>query len=217
MSGVGHRRYMTPVGPEAEFQPGSRGRVLANLAGITRKREMDRAEFDALVRVQDAYLDQISAKTRFTTGMICQMHKDWLGPLFAWAGKYRTVELAKSGFSWPPAMMVERNMLAFEKEVLATKTPCRPGPIERVCLDMAEVHASLLLIHPFREGNGRLARWLAELMALQAGMPLPQYRFTGLGSRQHHEQYLFAVKAGYLEDYRPLVAFFREAIERGWS
>lgn len=156
MSGVGHRRYVTPLGPEAEFQHGSRGRVLVNLAGITQKRVMDRAEFDALVRVQDSYLDQISAETRFTADMICQMHKDWLGQLFAWAGKYRTVELAKSGFSWPPAMMVERNMIAFEKDVLAMKTPCRPGPMERVCLDMAEVHAGLLLIHPFREGNGRL-------------------------------------------------------------
>jgi len=89
------------------------------------------------------------------------------------------VELSKAGFSWPPAKMVERNIQAFEREVLASKTPCRPGPLERVTSDMAEVHAELLLIHPFREGNGRLARWLAELMALQAGLPLPVYRFLG--------------------------------------
>jgi hypothetical protein len=27
----------------------------------------------------------------------------------------------------------------------------------------------MLLVHPFRDGNGRLARWLAELMFFQAG------------------------------------------------
>jgi cell filamentation protein len=213
--GMDGRRYMTPVGPEAESQPGSRGRVLRNLEGITRKRQMDKAEFDTLAQVQEAYLDQVGPETRFTAALICQMHKDWLGQLFVWAGKYRTVELAKSGFSWPPAMMVERNMQAFERDVLTIKTPCRPGPLDRVCLDMAEVHAELLLIHPFREGNGRLARWIAELMALQAGLPLPLYRFTGMGAAAENERYLSAVKAGYLSDYRPLAAFFADAIGRG--
>lgn len=213
--GMNSRRYVTPVGPEAESQPGSRGRVLVNLQGITGKRQMDRAEFDSLVQAQEASLEQIGPKTQFTASLICQMHKDWLGHLYAWAGKYRTVELAKSGFSWPPAMMVERNMMTFERDVLAVKTPCRAGSLDRVCMDMAEVHAELLLIHPFREGNGRLARWLAELMALQAGLPLPIYRFTGAGSKSENTRYLSDVKAGYLRDYRPLATFFADAIGRG--
>jgi hypothetical protein len=36
---------------------------------------------------------------------------------------------------------------------------------------LAEVHAELILVHPFRDGNGRLARLVALLMALQAGLP----------------------------------------------
>ena len=60
-------------------------------------------------------------------------------------------------------------MSTFEHDLLAKKTPCAPGPIERVLTDVAEVHAELLLIHPFREGNGRIARWLSELMILQGG------------------------------------------------
>lgn len=43
--------------------------------------------------------------------------------------------------------------------------------------DLAIIHAEFLLIHPFREGNGRLARWLAELMCLQSGLPLPDFGF----------------------------------------
>ena len=208
-------RYRTPTGPEAEFQPGSHRRVLRNLKGITRKREMDREEFEALIRVQEMYLTRVEANTRFTSGMICRMHRDWLGHLYEWAGKYRTVELAKADFSWPPAYLVEKNMLDLERNVLTKKTPCRPAAFERVCTDMAEVHAELLLIHPFREGNGRLARWLAELMALQAGYPLPVYHFTGRGSVAERERYLNAVKRGYVKDYRPLADFFADAIERG--
>ena len=106
-------------------------------------------------------------------------------------------------------------MTDFENGMLASKTPCLPGKENRVFLDVAEVHAELLLIHPFREGNGRLARWLSELMILQAGLPLPIYQFTGRGSVKERERYLNAVKAGYIGDYQPLVDFFTEAVERG--
>ncbi len=63
-------RYVTPKGPEAEFQPGSRGRVLLNLLGITRKADMDRVEYEALVGVQEAYINRIGPDTRFTADML---------------------------------------------------------------------------------------------------------------------------------------------------
>ena len=208
-------RYATPNGFEAEFEPGSRGRVLRNLKGIRRKREMDQREFEALVRVQEMYLEKIENDMRFTANLICEMHRDWLGNLYPWAGKYRTVELAKAGFSWPPAYLIEQNMVVLEQGALHKCTPCKPGALTEVTLTIAEVHAELLLIHPFREGNGRLARWLAELMALQAGLALPLYHFTGRGSMAEKARYLSAVKSGYVRDYRPLADFFAEAIERG--
>ena len=208
-------RYLPPTGIEAEFEPGSRGRVLRNLKGITRKCDMDQMEFEALVRAQDSYLKKIEPNTTFSAELLCQMHKDWMGGLYAWAGKYRTVELTKGDFSWPPAYLVEKNMSEFEMNCLKKKTPCRSGPLNCVTLAMAEVHAEFLLIHPFREGNGRLGRWLAELMALQAGLPLPAYRFTGRGSTKERERYLNAVKSGYLQNYRDLAEFFADTIERG--
>lgn len=176
---------------------------------------MDREEYSALVQVQNRYLGKIEQDTKFTAAIIKQMHRDWLGELYSWAGEYRTVELAKAGFSWPPSYLVEKNMTDFENGMLASKTPCMPGKESRLFLDVAEVHAELLLIHPFREGNGRLARWLSELMILQAGLPLPVYHFTGRGSVKERERYLNAVKAGYVGKYQPLVDFFAEAVERG--
>jgi len=146
--------------------------------------------------------------------MLCRMHFDWLGPIYEWAGRYRTVELAKGDFRWPPAFRVGENMVAFEKGVLARCTPCRAGPLAEVARCIAEVHAELLLIHPFREGNGRLARWVSDLMALQAGLPAPDYGFVGRGARRRRAAYLKAVRKGYIQDYESLTAFFVEALER---
>jgi cell filamentation protein len=207
-------RYVTPSGPEAEFEPGSDRRVLKNRLGIRRKQEMDRAEFEALVAAQESYLDRIGPDTRLTAEMLCQMHFDWLGGVYEWAGRYRTVELAKGDFRWPPAFRIDENMNALEKDALARCTPCRPGPLTEVARCIAEVHAELLLIHPFREGNGRLARWVADLMALQAGLPAPDYGFVGRNGPKRRAVYLEAVTRGYIKDYGLLTAFFVEALER---
>jgi len=207
-------RYRAAEGAEAQTEPGSYGRVLRNRLGIVRKRDMDRAEYQAFVATQERYLASITQETRFTATLLCGMHRDWLGEIYAWAGTYRTVEMQKGGFTWPPAYLVPQNMAAFEGEQLATHTPCRPAPVEEVSRRIAEVHAELLLIHPFREGNGRLARWLADLMALQAGYPPPDYAFRGRGAKQVRALYLGAVQRGYLQDYDPLTVFFRAALER---
>ena len=58
------------------------------------------------------------------------------------------------------------------------------GPWQWIVRESGE----LLPIHPFREGNGRLARWLSELMLLQAGLPMPLYQFTGKGSVKERER-----------------------------
>jgi cell filamentation protein len=207
-------RYVTPNGPEAEFEVGSRMRVLKNRLGIRTKTEMDRAEFEALIQAQEEYLGRIGPRTRFTAAMLCQMHWRWLGGIYEWAGQYRTVELAKGDFRWPPAFRVGQNMETFEKGALARCTPCRPGPLAEVARCIADVHAELLLIHPFREGNGRLARWVSDLMAFQAGLPAPDYGFIGRDAKKRRAAYLEAVRKGYLQDYEPLTTFFVEALER---
>ena len=70
---------------------------------------------------------------------------------------------------------------------------------------------SCLLIHPFREGNGRLGRLLAILMALQAGLPV---LFFGDISGRRREEYFQAVRRGLDENYEPMQRIFRGVIER---
>ena len=65
------------------------------------------------------------------------------------------------------------------------------------------VHTELVLAHPFRDGNGRVARMLASLMALQAG--LPPLNFAGIEGRKRKE-YFAAVRAGLDRNYQPIFA-----------
>jgi cell filamentation protein len=62
-----NRKYMA-TGPEAEFQPGSRGRVLRNRLGITRVRDMNEAESQALLIAQEAAISTVSGSVPSTNG-----------------------------------------------------------------------------------------------------------------------------------------------------
>jgi cell filamentation protein len=46
------------IGPEAEFQPGSGGRVLRNRLGITSVRELERRESAALLIATQQIIDE---------------------------------------------------------------------------------------------------------------------------------------------------------------
>ena len=192
-------RYKTVGNVEALFEPG--GSVLKNKLGIRSRKAMDALEFEALRRTQIHLLGTVTAKTRLNCAMIRSAHKHFLGRLYDWAGKYRTVNLSKSGFIWPPATLIERNMDLFEKVVLRKRTPCLPGPPKKVAEAIAIVHAEFLLVHPFREGNGRIARLIADIMALQAGYGPLGFDFH---SRADQRRYIEAVKRGYLGDCRAL-------------
>jgi cell filamentation protein len=64
--------------------------------------------------------------------------------------------------------------------------------------DIARVHAELLFIHPFREGNGRTARLLANLMAAKAGHKLLELENF---SKEKFDEYVKAVKLAANRDY----------------
>ena len=204
------RKYLA-TGPEAESEPGSRGRVLRNLLGITRVRDMNEAESQALELAQDAALDRFGPDHRFTAADVCELHRLWLGPIYPWAGEYRGVNIGKAGFQFAHAPLIDRLMTELERGALRRHTPCRETSDADLARALAEVHAELILVHPFREGNGRLARLLALLMALQAG--LPPLDFSPLAGRGKRA-YMAAIHAAVGRDYVLLTATFARVIER---
>jgi len=99
------------------------------------------------------------------------MHRRWLGEIYEWAGEYRGINIAKGEFMFAAAAQVPRLMQELEQGPLGQYTPCRMSSAVEQATALAIVHAEFILIHPFREGNGRCGRLLPTLMGLQAGLP----------------------------------------------
>lgn len=139
------------------------------------------------------------------------MHEVWLGRIYEWAGKYRQVNISKGGFFFAAAKQIPQLMELFERENLRVYTPCNFTDREKVVEALAVVHTELVLIHPFREGNGRLARMLAIMMGLQAG--LPPLNFSRIkGARK--QAYFAAVQAGMSRNYEPMREIFRSVVKQ---
>jgi cell filamentation protein len=198
-------------GKQAEFEPNSGGRVLRNLQGIVRVSDMEMAESQALLDVQDWALSRFAASHRFTAADVCDLHKHWLSSIYPWAGAYRNVHIGKGGFMFAAAGQIPRLMAEFETKILSAHTPCKNMNTNDLARALAITHAELIIIHPFREGNGRCARLLALLMAMQSG--LPTLDFSPLSGR-HLESYILSIQAAFRGDYAPLTIRFLEVLRR---
>jgi cell filamentation protein len=204
-------RYDTSALEEAQFQPNSRGRVLKNLLGIQSKREMDRVEAREQLRALEDLVKIYSQTHRFNASDIRKIHKVWLGGVYAWAGQYRLINLSKGKFPFAAARHIPKLMEDLEKGPLRKFTPCRYSSLDRIVEAISLVHTELVLIHPFRDGNGRVGRLLAILMALQAG--LPPLDFSEIAGKKRRE-YFAAVQEGMTGNYGMMEKIFRGVIDR---
>jgi len=203
-------RYSIKGLDEAEFEPGSGGRVLKNLLGIKSKREMDRVEAREQLRAVDELVEMFGPNHRFTSKDVCKIHEVWLRPIYSWAGRYRQVNLSKGRFPFAAAKHIPVLMDNLENGPLYEYTPCNFREAEKVIRAIAVVHTELILTHPFRDGNGRVGRLLSLLMALQA--KLPPLNFSEIKGRKK-EEYFAAVQAGMDRNYAPKEKVFREVID----
>lgn len=207
-------RYDTSNLMESQFEPGSNGKVLKNKLGLISAKEIDQIEAEMLEIAIDKLIRTCEEDHKFTAADICNIHKIWLGNLYEWAGDYRKVNVSKDGFPFAAAAHIPALMAEFEKDSLDRLTPCNDKDLDNVTKALAEVHTELVLIHPFREGNGRLARIISTLMVLQAGLPLLDFNcITG----NKRDVYFSAVRAGLDRNYEPMEKIFREIIEKTLS
>lgn len=188
--------------------------MLRNRLGIRSVRLMDEAESLALQIAQDWSIEHFAPGHRFTLEDLREFHRQWLGAIYPWAGEYRSVNIGKGEFQFAAAHLLPNLMAEFERGPLAKFTPCVPAPVGEVAHALAVVHAELILIHPFRDGNGRLTRLLALLMGYQAGLPALDFApLAGRGKRA----YIAAIHTALGRDYGPLTALFERVIRRASS
>ena len=203
-------RYQA-TGHEGEDQPGSNGSVLRNLVGITSAADMDELELRLLGELYDEVLFDNLPDRALTVSDLKHWHHLWLGNVYAWAGQERSVNLGKGGFQFATAGLLPGLLQAFEKQCLAKWTPCDRLPPDELTHAIAVTHVELILIHPFREGNGRLSRLLADVMAVQAGHEPLDYSSW----EQNKVAYVGAIHAGISGNYSPMHQFVVRAMAAG--
>ncbi|NLC37378.1 MAG: cell filamentation protein Fic [Alcaligenaceae bacterium] len=196
-------------GSQGALQAGSEEGVLENKLAITRQDEINEAEIVLLQKLYILVLQERMPHGRISTQILRNWHKRWLGNLYDWAGQYRAVNMSKDGFPFAPAAQLPRLMQVFDSEYLGRYTPCSGMDFTQLVEAIAVVHVEFILMHPFREGNGRVSRLLADVMAAQAGHELLDYSLW----EQNKAAYVAAIQKGMECDYEPMKYWVSRALE----
>ncbi|MFN0157088.1 MAG: Fic/DOC family protein [Bacteroidota bacterium] len=194
---------------DEDFQPGSRKTVLKNKLGITSLSKMDDEEIIAYQKAAEKFANTFASDHRFTAEDVKAIHTEIFGKLYDWAGEYRNKDLSKDGFMFMRAIFIAEQMEAFSHDILEKHTPAEAGARDQLTLLLAQIHVELILIHPFREGNGRAIRLLIHLIAQQAGYQGLDFGFIKETGKEY-DRYIAAVQAGLSSNYEPM----REIINR---
>jgi cell filamentation protein len=201
-------RY-TVSGTQGEPQGGSDGQVLANKLSITSPEDMDELELGLLAQLyEDVLINQLPER-QLTVADLKTWHRRWLGNVYAWAGQERTVNMSKGDFMFAAAPQISRLLDEFEHTCLAKWTPCGDMTTDALAEAIAVTHVELILIHPFREGNGRLARLLADVMAVQSGREPLDYSAW----EAHRTDYFAAIQQGLAGNYTPMQYWVTRALD----
>lgn len=166
-------------GTESDFEPCSNQEVLKNKLGITTQLEINQAENTLLLR------------------------------LYEWAGHWRTVNMSKDGFLFAAAHLLPQLLLDFEQKYLCVFSDLHNYTEDELISFLAQSHVELILIHPFREGNGRLSRLLLDVMSTQAGFTPLDYSTWG----NDKSTYIKAIHQGMALNYSLMEQLVRQAIE----
>jgi len=121
------------------------------------------------------------------------------------AGTYRKVQVYIAGSTYVPPAAIEvpplmQEMVAWLNSAMAIGL----HPVERTAL----AHFRLVHIHPFIDGNGRVARLLMNLILLREGYPPAVIR------RDRRPEYYHALDRAHEGDIGPFVTLVAEEVDR---
>lgn len=185
--------------------------ISLNFAGCLEKEEIERREDEGVQRAMELVMRLVERPepSSITIPTIQELHAELLGAIYPFAGTWRTVALHKGegATKWPlPPCGIQPVIDVFARDVL-TRTPFVSTDDKAVFAFASELMNEFLAIHPFREGNGRTAFILGNLVLMQNDLlPLNLY-----DRRKDQERYFSACESGRLhKDYAPLADLIEE-------
>lgn len=134
--------------------------VLENKLGITESCELAKSEEKiskqkAIELFQTGKIDELKAGT-FES--LLKIHKYLFDEIYDFAGKIRTVNIAKGNFRFAPVIYLKEALENIDKMPQSTYD------------EIIEKYVEINIAHPFREGNGRSMRiWLDLILKKELG------------------------------------------------
>jgi cell filamentation protein len=174
--------------------------VLRNIPGFRDQPTLDTFEID--ITAQRA--EELLPRGRLGVRHYQAIHRHLFQDVYAWAGRFRTVRMAKgeSVFCYPEN--IAREMKRAFTELRAADF-LRELSAQGFAIGAAHFLADLNAIHPFREGNGRTQLIFLAAVAEHAGHALHPTRLD-------REAYLTAIVGSFNGDERALAAQLQRAI-----
>ncbi len=184
-----HSRYSTAEDEDV---------VLPNKQNITDPVALSDTEGVLLVDSYKHFFELLNERQiKIALPLLFDIHQYFLGTLYTWAGKLRTVDILKNGTLFCSSNYVAQAMKDFEK-LLRTNIPNEKDSKTTVAKKIALVHCELNAIHPFREGNGRTIRLFLDILVCSIGYEPIDW------SVAPHKEYLNACVKGMEQNYKPM-------------
>jgi len=185
--------------------PKSEDEILPNKLGLKDPEKIAEEEYRGFLTAEIKFESELDSITTFDWELLASIHKTALGHLFEFAGELRQVNLSKGGFMFPAAKFLQSAVNEFEVKFLKS-LPDSFEDYKHLAEHIAPIHAELLFIHPFREGNGRTARLFVDLIALKNGFE--RFNFEKVDEKKMSD-YIAAVQSAAYKNYKPMTTLFK--------
>lgn len=158
--------------------------MLENKLGLTSSAELAREEEriskkKAAMLFENHILDNLKSG-KFST--LQTIHKYLFDEIYDFAGKLRTVNIAKGNFRFAPLMYIESALKNIDEMPQSNFD------------EIIEKYVEMNIAHPFREGNGRSTRiWLDHMLKTEIGKVI-------YWSKVDKEDYLLAMERSPIRD-----------------
>lgn len=158
--------------------------ALENKLGITDSAELSREE-EKISKKKAVWLFESGTLDTLPVGTFSALqaiHKYLFEDIYDFAGKLRTVNIAKSNFRFAPLIYLEAALANIDKMPQSTYD------------EIIEKYVEMNIAHPFREGNGRSTRIWLDLMLKKGISKVVDW------SKVDKEDYLLAMERSPIKD-----------------
>lgn len=168
---------------------------------ITYRHELNEAE-QANIAAGTAWARRQRRENILSESFIRHLHRRMFGDVWAWAGTYRHTE--RSIGIDPSQIQVELHNAFADAQYWTEHATYPPDEIA------VRLHHRLVAIHPFPNGNGRVTRLAADLLAEHLGQePFSWGRENLTTVGEARQRYIAALRSADRHDMGPLIDFAR--------